>query len=53
MQLVYNLNWHLLVKVNNGNTRTICEICSKLIDAVIDIVLVYLFLTFGGFQTLF
>ena len=23
-------NWHLLVKVNNGNSRTVCEIFSKL-----------------------
>ena len=46
-----------LFKFNNGNTRTMCEICSKLTiqtsNTSIDIVLESLLLTLNKFHTLF
>ena len=46
-----------LLKVNNRNTRTMCEICSKLTikppENVIDVVLVALLLTFNRFHIFF
>ena len=44
-------------KVNNGNTRTMCEICSDLTirhqNDVIEVLLVLLLLTLNGFHILF
>ena len=46
-----------LLKVSNGNSRTICEICSKLYKKIQehanDIVLVHLLITLNRFQILF
>ena len=43
MQLVYYLTGIYLFKVNNGTTRKMCEISSKLTEIVIVIVLVPFF----------
>ena len=48
---------HLLDKLNNGNTRTLCKICSKIAikqqQEVVDVVLICLLLTFNIFHTTF
>ena len=46
-----------VLKVNNRNTRKRCEICSKLTiktpENVIDVVLLFLLLTWNMFRTFF
>ena len=44
---------NFMFKVNNGNTRAWCEICSKLTIQTSAVVLLSLLLTFNIFHTLF
>ena len=37
-------NWHYLFKFNNGNTRTMCEICSKLTTSLTSLQCLYCWL---------